>query len=139
MRPLTFAVSTLVFAVLVSVQTQTARSADEPTPRFEGFWTWRWEDEDGTIHKHRLNVERAGDKLAASERFDDEDPVEVEELELKGQQVSFVVPRGKLRAFYTGKFASDDTINGEVQVTNAAGLVEKYGWTAKRVPKGETP
>ena len=137
MRSVSFAIPSLCFAIFI--MPPPASSADEPAPKFDGFWTWKWEDQDGTIHKHVLNVESAGNKLAASERFDDQDPVEVEELKVKGNEVSFVVPRGKLRAFYVGKFASDDTINGEVQVTNAAGQVEKFGWTAKRLPKGEEP
>lgn len=126
-------------AVAAFVTLSVSSWADEPAPRLEGFWTWRWEDQEGTVHKHVLNVERAGDKLAASERFDESEPVEVEELKVKGKEISFVVPRGELRATYFGKIASNDTINGEVQVRNAAGQVEKYGWTAKRQPKGETP
>jgi hypothetical protein len=137
MRPLTLL--SPLFSLIVFLAAEPARSAPEPAPKLEGYWTWRWEDDEGTIHKHLLNVERAGNKLAASERLDDSDPVEVEELEVKGKEVSFVVPRGKLRAAYFGKFASDDTINGEVQITNDAGQVEKFGWTAKRQPKGKTP
>lgn len=137
MRFVSFAVPSVFLVVLVMAPP--SRSADEPAPRFDGFWTWKWEDQDGAIHRHVLNVENTGKKLAASERFDDEKPVDVEELKVKGNEVSFVVPRSQMRALYVGKFASDDTINGEVQVTNAAGQVEKYGWTAKRRLKGEEP
>lgn len=137
MRPLTLL--SPLFPLVVLLATGPARSAEAPAPKLEGYWTWRWEGQDGSIHKHLLNVERAGDKLAASERVDDSDPVKVEELKVKGKNVSFVVPREERRASYFGKFASDDTINGEVQITNAAGQVEKYGWTAKRQPKGKTP
>jgi len=43
--------------------------------KLAGAWTWWWKDQSGRTHRHLLEVEGIGTKLAARERFDDQSPV----------------------------------------------------------------
>ncbi len=110
----------------------TTRTSAQDASDLAGTWTWKWKDAEGETHEHVLVIEKAGDQLAAEERFDDRKPVKVTDLKMVDKRVTFSVPRGESRASYTGTLEDRNTINGDVQVTNAAQLVEKYGWTARK-------
>ncbi len=103
-------------------------------PPLAGTWIWRWKDENDVMHQHVLVVEGSGKSLAATERFDDQPAVTVNDLKRHGKAVRFAVLRGEVRAAYSGKLVDKDTINGEVMVTDESGQVETFGWTAKREP-----
>lgn len=98
-----------------------------------GSWTWSWKDEQGEMHRHVLEVEQAKDGLSARERLDDQKPVKINDLTVKGRKVNFSVLRGERRAAYQGTIASQDTINGVVTVTGEGGQSNEFGWTAKRM------
>jgi len=106
-------------------------SAADDAERLVGTWTWSWKDAKGQEHRHVLEVEGAGDKVAARERFDDQEPVKIVDLKAVGTKVNFSVLRGPRTAFYSGTLADADTINGEVQV-NTENRNDKFAWTAKR-------
>jgi hypothetical protein len=99
-----------------------------------GTWTWSWKDGQGEKHTHVLEVESAGGKLAARERFDDQEPVKVTDLKVSGKKVTFSVMRGEARASYNGSLDSADTINGKVMIARA-GQTDEFGWTAKKETK----
>jgi len=118
----------LLPVVLLTFATATC-AAD--LPKLAGSWTWSWKDKDGKTHRHLLEVEGIGTKLAARERFDDLSPVPVSQLKLDGKQVHFSVVRNEHRADYTGVVADADTINGTVLVTND-GQATEFVWKATR-------
>ncbi len=97
-----------------------------------GTWTWTWKDSEKKEHKHVLDIEAAGDKLTGRERFDDGEAVKVDDLVVRGMEISFVVTRDGRRAEYQGKIASGKTINGMVNVTNK-GQSNEYTWAAEKV------
>lgn len=110
--------------------------AADPKPAaspLAGTWTWKWQDEKGDTHRHVLEVEGAGSKVAAREEFDDMPAVKVEDLKLEGKSVRFTVRRGERRTEYKGKLEGDDTINGKVTVL-VDGQNNEFGWTATRKP-----
>jgi hypothetical protein len=107
-----------------------ARAADD-LPNLAGNWTWSWKDPAGVTHRHLMEVEGVGAKLAASERFDDLMPVPVRDLQLDGKSLRFTVIRGDRRADYHGIVADRDTINGTVKVT-AMGETTEDRWEATR-------
>lgn len=113
-----------------------SRAAD--VPKLAGNWTWTWKDAAGDTHRHILEVEGLGEKLAARERFDDEPAVKVAELSLDGRKVKFSVVRDKRRAEYSGVVADDDkTINGTVNVT-VDGQTNEFVWKATHEPAPKT-
>ncbi len=126
----------LLPAVLVPVAT--ARSADAPkaadVPKMAGTWNWTWKDKDGKTHRHILEVEGIGKKLAARERFDKLPPVAVTDLKLDGKNIRFAVVRGEHRADYSGVVVDANTINGTVKVTDE-GEASEFVWEAKRETK----
>jgi hypothetical protein len=89
-------------------------------------------------HRHVLEVEGTGAKLAARERFDDEPPVKVADLSFREKNVRFTVVRGKHRAAYSGVLADADSINGTVTVTDE-GESHEWVWKAKRKPAPAPP
>jgi hypothetical protein len=99
-----------------------------------GTWTWQWKDAQNVTHRHVLEVEGKGNKLAARERFDDLDPVKVTDLKVTGKKVTFSVLRGDRRSAYSGSLSGADTINGNVTVSVEGGDEAEYGWTATREP-----
>ncbi|HWE36942.1 MAG TPA: hypothetical protein VG406_10285 [Isosphaeraceae bacterium] len=115
--------------LLLAIPGAAARADD--APKLAGSWTWSWKGPDGTEHKHVLEVEGTGAKLAARERFDDLEAVKVNDLKVDGKKVSFSVLRGKRRSEYNGKLDGDDTIDGKVLVEDD-GRSNEYTWTAKR-------
>lgn len=114
-----------------------AAPADDAA-KLVGTWTWQWKDEQGQTHKHVLEIEGAGAKLAARERFDEAEPVKIEDLKVEGPKVNFSVMRGDRRSSYTGTLAADDTINGEVTISRE-GTDKVFGWTARREPVAKKP
>ena len=104
----------------------------EETAELKGTWMWTWKDSEMKMHKHVLDIDEAGGKLTARERFDGEDSVPVDDLMRKGDEVSFVVTRGERRAEYKGKVIDGKSINGTVIVTIKA-QPNSYQWTAERV------
>jgi hypothetical protein len=96
-----------------------------------GSWTWTWKDGEGKTHKHVLDVESAAGKLAARERFDDQESVKVDDLKVKGEDVAFSVKRGGRMAEYKGKLIGGKTINGIVNVA-VDGQAQENQWTAER-------
>jgi hypothetical protein len=115
----------------------TAGAADD-LPNLAGNWTWSWKDPSGKTHRHLLEVEGIGAKLAARERFDDLEPIPVRDLRLDGKTLQFSVVRGDRRADYRGIVADRDTINGTVKVT-ANGESSEDRWEASRKPQQEAP
>jgi hypothetical protein len=115
----------------------TGLRADEP-PDVTGTWTWTWKDPQGETHRHVLEVEGVGTKLAAVERFDDLSPVKVSELKLAGKNIAFTVVRGAKRAEYKGVVAdaNPDTMSGKVTITTENQPTE-FLWNAKRVKPAE--
>lgn len=120
----------LAVALLLAAPWAAPARADDAA-KLVGTWTWSWKGPDGTTHKHVLDVEGAGEKLAARERFDDLEAVKVNDLKVEGQKVSFSVLRGKRRSEYNGKFDGADTLDGKVLVEDD-GHSNEYTWTAKR-------
>ncbi len=107
-----------------------AGAADEP-PKLAGTWTWKWKDAQGETHRHILEVEGAGTKMTATERYDDQKGIKADDLRLDGKTITFSVKRdGKLSA-YKGTVASAETINGHVTVT-MDGMETEFGWTASK-------
>jgi len=100
-----------------------------------GRWSWTYKDGQGMMHKHVLDVEGAGDKIAATERRDDEPAVKVTDLKITDKKVTFSVLRDERRAAYTGtlKGKDADLIEGLV-VISGAGESHEYGWEAKKEP-----
>lgn len=96
-----------------------------------GTWTWTWKDGEGKTHKHVLDVESAAGKLAARERFDEQDAVKVDDLKLTGDDVFFSVKRPDRMAEYKGKLVGKKTINGIVNVV-VNGQAQEFQWTAER-------
>ncbi len=105
---------------------------DEPKDLL-GTWTWTWTDASGVVHKHFLEVEGSGDKIAARERFDEQQPVRVNDLKVADKTVSFSVRRDDRQASYSGKIKNGDMIEGLVTVSNG-GQPNEFGWSAKREP-----
>jgi hypothetical protein len=103
-------------------------------PDLAGTWTWKWKDAQNETHRHVLEVEGSGNKLAARERFDDMEAVKVTDLKRDGKKVTFSVLRGKRRSAYSGTLDKPDTINGKVVVTVEGGDQNEFGWTATREP-----
>jgi hypothetical protein len=123
--------STLALAALaVAIGAPRAVLAAGPDD-LAGSWTWTWKDGQGKTHKHVLDVESAAGKLAARERFDDEESVKVDDLKVKGDDVSFVVKRKARTAEYKGKLIGGKTINGIVNVA-VNGEAQEFQWTAER-------
>jgi len=110
--------------------TPTCRAADE-IPNLAGTWTWSWKDPEGGTHRHVLEVEGIGAKLAAREQFDNLAPVPALDFQLRGKTVRFTVVRGERRADYDGVVADRDTINGKVKVTSKGQTTEDL-WNATR-------
>jgi hypothetical protein len=114
-----------------------ARAAD--VPKLAGNWTWSWKDPAGATHRHILEVEGVGAKLAARERFDDLPAVRVADLKLDGKDVRFSVVRDQRRADYRGVVDGDGaTINGTVTVTSD-GESNEFVWKAAREPAAKEP
>jgi hypothetical protein len=112
-----------------------AVSADDAKPLdLAGTWSWQWKDPQGMTHRHVLEVAGEGTKLVARERFDDQEPVKVNDLRVDGTTVSFTVLRGDSTARYSGTRADQNTINGKVMTTGANNQASEYGWTATRKP-----
>ena len=105
--------------------------AGRRAPKLAGTWTWEWKDAEEKTHKHVLEVEGVGAKIAARERFDDLAAIKVTELKLDGKALSFTVQRGDRRSEYKGTVADADTINGTVTVS-VNNQPNQFGWTAKR-------
>lgn len=119
----------------VALALASARSATAAGPdALAGTWTWTWKDGEGKTHKHVLDVESAAGKLAARERFDDQDPIKVDDLKLTGDEVFFSVKRGDRMAEYKGKLVGGKTINGVVNVA-VNGQPQEFQWTAERALK----
>jgi hypothetical protein len=96
-----------------------------------GSWVWTWKDGEGATHKHVLDVEAAGGKLSARERFDEKGPMKVDDLKLDGDQVVFSVKRPDRMAEYKGKLLGGKTINGIVNVA-VNGQAQEFQWTAEK-------
>ncbi len=111
-------------------------AADDP-PKVAGSWSWKWKDAQGETHRHVLEVEGAGDKITARERFDDEAAVKVDDFKLDGKKISFAVTRKGRHADYKGTVDSADTINGVVVVVLEGGQPSEFGWTANREAGGK--
>jgi hypothetical protein len=134
-RGLRFALA-LVVATLMSTAGRSLAQTPEP-PKLAGTWTWSWNDRLGEVHRHILEVEGVGTKLAARELFDDLPAVKVSNLTLNGTSIRFTVVRDARKADYNGKVADADHINGTVTVNTGEGSQE-FGWKAERrkgVPK----
>src|ERR1700736_4501343 len=67
-----------------------------------GTWTWSWKGPQGEMHRHVLEVEGRGRRLAARERVDDMQPVRVADLKVVGKKVNFSVRRDDRVATYFG-------------------------------------
>src|SRR5262245_25136465 len=113
--------------------------APDDAPNLAGTWTWKWKDAQGETHRHVLEIEGKGAKLAARERFDDEKPVKINDLKVVDKKVSFSVLRGDRRAFYSGTIDDADTINGKVSVSEQGGQSMDFGWTDVRKPAAQKP
>ena len=123
-------VPTLLGAALLAASSASVATAAGPDD-LVGTWTWTWKDGEGKTHKHVLDVESAAGKLTARERFDDQDSIKVDDLKLKGEEVSLSVKRGDRMAEYKGKFVGTKTINGLVNVV-VNGQAQEFQWTAER-------
>ena len=84
-------------------------------------------------HRHVLEIEGTGSKLAGRERFDEEGPVRVTEIKSEGKKVQFTVVRGGHRAEYSGVMDKADQINGTVTTTDSGESQESI-WKAERKP-----
>ncbi|MHC5538616.1 hypothetical protein ACYOEI_10370 [Singulisphaera rosea] len=127
-------VAVLTLAAGLSIGLPKAGAAD--IPKLAGSWTWTWKDRNGEEHRHVLEVEGMGTKLAARERFDDEKAVKVEGLKLEGKSLRFAVVRDGKRADYSGVVADSSTINGTVLVT-LDGQATEHVWKAKLEPEAK--
>jgi hypothetical protein len=107
-----------------------ASPAQDP-PRLAGSWAWKWKDAQGETHRHVLELEGEGAKLAGRERFDDAPAVKVDNLKVDGKTIQFSVSRGERMSLYKGTVASAGIINGLVTVTEK-GQANEFGWTATR-------
>ncbi len=114
-----------------------AVAAEEASP-LAGTWMWTWKDGEGKMHKHVLDVESAAGKLTGRERFDDLESIKVDDLKLKGEEVSFTVKRGTRRSEYRGKLVGTKTINGLVNVS-IEGQPNEFQWTAERAIETKKP
>lgn len=123
-----FAVGVLVFIAGASV------SQADDADALVGSWSWSWKDASEVTHKHVLVVEGSGDKLAARELYDNDEPIKVTDLKRSGNKVTFSVLRGKRRSAYTGTIKAKDLIEGIVNVTTD-GQANEFGWEARREPK----
>ena len=106
--------------------------AAEEVPGLAGAWTWSWKDTAGQTHRHLLEVEGLGAKVAARERFDDLEPAPVQNLQVAGKNIRFTIVRGNRSAEYRGILADRDSINGTVLVT-FSGETSEDPWEATRV------
>jgi hypothetical protein len=130
-------VSAIVGAsLLLALDTGIARGDD--IPKLAGNWTWTWKDRDGEEHRNVLEIEGEGAKLAARERFDDLEPVRVNDLKVDAKKVTFAVVRGAKTSSYSGVVADSETINGTVTVT-VDGDSTEFVWKAKRKPSKDKP
>lgn len=128
--PLRTSLLVLCCAAAALLGSGSALRADEP-PKLDGTWTWTWKDPQGATHRHVLEVEGVGKKLAARERFDALPPVPASGLKLDGKNIQFTVVRGDKRADYRGVLDDPDTINGKVSIKQDGDLNE-YLWKATR-------
>lgn len=123
-------------AVSNALLAQTTKSKSE-VPKLAGTWTWTWKDREGTTHRHVMEVEGTGTKVAARETFDDQEQVRVSDLKLDGNSVRFTVVRDGRKADYSGKVADADHINGTV-TTKTGDDSNEFPWKAERrkdIPK----
>lgn len=111
-----------------------ASAGADDAPALAGTWEWEWKDGQGTAHRHVLEVEGDGKARAARERFDELEPIKVDDLVVAGKQITFTVKRGDRRAEYAGTIDGPNTINGKVSVTAAENQPNAFAWTAKRRP-----
>lgn len=117
-------------SIFVSLLLLSPCAAADP-PDISGTWTWAWKDANGRMHRHVLEVEGKGTRLAARERFDDLEPVKASALKLDGAKIQMTVIRGHHRAEYSGVVVDAKTINGQVTVEQA-GEKNDYPWKATR-------
>ena len=111
--------------------------ADDDPPKLAGTLTWKWKDGDGQTHTHTLEVEGEGAKMAARERYDDQEAIKVDKIKLDGKKITITVERKDRRSVYTGTVEGKDTINGKVAVTTEGSPESEYGWTATREAGGK--
>jgi hypothetical protein len=123
----------LITLMVAGPHLATTAGAAEDLPKLAGTWTWSWKDPAGETHRHLLEVEGIGTKLAARERFDELEPIAVRDLRLDAKKIHFTVVRGDRRADYDGIVAKPDTINGTVKITTKGETVE-YPWECSRKP-----
>ena len=128
-RGFRLALGLLVASTISAAGLSSAQAADPP--KLAGTWTWTWKDRLGESHKHVLEVEGVGSKLAAREIFDDQAPTRAANLALDGSTIKFTVVRDERRADYNGKIADADHINGTVMVTSG-GQAQEFPWKAER-------
>lgn len=102
----------------------------EEVSKLAGRWTWSWKDPADKTHRHSMEVEGVPAKLAARERFDNQEPVQVQNLKFDGKKVRFSVTRGERQSDYSGAL-DGDVINGTVTVTYE-GQSTEYPWKATR-------
>ncbi|WP_406694633.1 hypothetical protein V5E97_26585 [Singulisphaera sp. Ch08] len=115
--------------LLITVTFQ-ANTRAEDVPKLAGNWTWTWKDTAGETHRHVLEIEGLGTKIAARERFDDLPAVRVTDLKLVGKKVRFSVVRDSRKAEYSGVVADDlRAINGTVTITTDEQSIE-FPWKA---------
>lgn len=100
-------------------------------PDISGTWTWSWKDAAGRTHRHVLEVEGKGSRLAARERANDLEPVKASAIKLNGTKIQLTVVRGDHRAEYSGVVVEGNTINGRVTVEQD-GTTNDYPWKATR-------
>ena len=78
-----------------AIPTMAARTfAADEVPDLAGTWTWSWKDPEGGTHRHVLEVEGIGKKVAAREQFDDLEPVPALDFQVVGKTVKFTIVRG---------------------------------------------
>lgn len=114
-----------------------AQAQTQEVSKIAGAWTWTWKDRVGNTHRHVMEVEGTGTKLAAREIFDEQLPVRVTNLTLDGAAIKFTVVRGETKSEYKGKVADKDHMNGKVLVSTG-GEATEFVWKAERrkeVPK----
>ena len=118
-------------AVVASILLISSSARAEDAEALVGSWSWSYKDGQGVTHKHVLEVEGTGEKVAARERMDEEEAIKVTDLKVKDKAVTFTVVRGKRRAAYNGKLKGGDKLEGQVTVTTE-GQGQEYGWEAKK-------
>lgn len=136
-RRFRFVLGLLLAATIPTPGRLTAEPQKADVPKLAGTWTWTWKDRVGNTHKHVMEVEGTGAKLAAREIFDEQLPVRVSNLTLTGKAIQFNVVRGENKAEYKGKVSDKDHIQGKVVVTTG-GEATEFVWKAERrkdVPK----